>query len=346
MFDRMNLAYKNYRLVFITVIAASVLFVCFTGQANAGTNLTMEGENVFIAGDSIQNGHQYKRYGAFIQRACEKLKADNIYNKAVSGATLANKNNQYMKSTYKQVMDNLKTIKKCRYVFISAGTNDYGGGVSGWAKSKQASKDLTKMIKTIHKTNPDAKIIVVTPIYRFRYCGTHVDCEKKKNGIDHKTLAQYRKIIKKAATKKKFRKYVMVVDGNKLITKKKMRSRKYTWDTLHPYAKTAKKYLSPALIKYLKKKADWLMKTDEPEPEPTPTPTPTPDPEPTPEQQPEPTPEQQPEPTPEQQPEPTPEQQPGPTPDDQGQQENGGQASGLQTDAQLKMIELLETGDL
>lgn len=268
------------RTVLIAAVAVAVLLTCLTEWSHAAEELSMEGENVFIAGDSIQNGHQYKRYGAFIQRACEKLGAKKITNKAVSGATLANRNNQYFKSTYKQVMDNLSTIKSCRYVFISAGTNDYGGGISGWAKSSKACSDLNKMIKKIHKVNKEAKIIVVTPIYRYRYPGMKVDCEKKKNGIDHKTLAQYRKAIKKTASKKKYSKYVMVVDGTKLIAKKKMKSRKYTWDELHPTAATAKKYLAPALIKQLKKKTSWLMPESEPEPEPTPTPEPEPEPEP------------------------------------------------------------------
>ena len=271
-------------LVLIGLIMAAVLLSCIPDRIYAAAEpFSMKDQKAFVAGDSIQNRSQYKKYGAFIQRACEQLGATTIYNKAKSGASLANKNNRLALSVYKQVMNNLKTIKKCRYVFISAGANDYGGFNRGFSKTTKMASDLDVIIRKIHEVNPDAKIIVLTPLYRYKYNNKRVDCDKVRNKIDKKTLKQYRTAIRKVATKKKYSSYVMVVEGTSLITKKKMKSYTYTWDCLHPTAKTAKKYIVPALIKQLNKKTAWLTAGLEPEPEPEPTPTPTPTPEPDPE---------------------------------------------------------------
>ena len=286
--NRMSLNEKCRGLVLIGLVMAAVLLSCIPDSIYAAEPFSMKDQKAFIAGDSIQNKSQYKKYGAFIQRTCEQLGATTIYNKAKSGASLANKNNRLAPSVYKQVTTNLNLIKKCRYVFISAGANDYGGFNRGFSKTTKMSKDLDVVLQKIHGANPDAKIIVLTPLYRYKYNNKRVDCDKVKNKIDKKTLKQYRTAIRKVATKKKYKKYVMVVEGTSLISKKRMKSLTLTWDCLHPTAKTAQKYIVPALIKQLNKKTAWLTEGLEPEPEPTPTPTPTPDPEPTPTPDPEP----------------------------------------------------------
>ena len=257
-------------MVVLALVAAQAL-PAFAAKAHAGNMQgahaqgPMYGKTVLIVGDSIQAARNYKKYGAFIQQACETLGAEAIANKAIGGATLANVYNDSKTSAYQQVMQEhyYKTLGKYDYYFIAAGTNDYGG-IHGKGKADSGDKSskeidtscgaLNKMIKTIytdHKraTGKKPLIFVVSPIGRTAKTDRH-SREDDPNKTFGKGLAEYRKGINQTASKYK---YVVSVNGLKLATTEEMALKANSKDGLHPKASFAKNTIAKRLAKIIKR---------------------------------------------------------------------------------------------
>lgn len=253
---------SNYNLIRVVLAVCLIMLagICmFSEYSYAGSRVSFRNKKIFIAGDSIQNKARNSKYGAFIHRACKKLKAKDITNMAKSDATLANVRNDKVPSVLKQIIKKKKHLKEYDYFFISAGTNDYGGFNIGYASVDKMKKDLKKIIRYIHKKNRKAKIIIVTPIYRYSYRG-FVDCEITPNHKGGHTLREYRAAINEITRKKKYKKYVLTISGTKLVEKRRMKSPTYTWDRIHPTLKCAKTYLIPNMVKQIRKHAKFFRK--------------------------------------------------------------------------------------
>ena len=234
----------SFLLLFVMVF--SVFFVSASvNTAYAKYVSPLEGERVFIAGDSINNPAKASKYGAFVQKTAQNMGAKKITNKAVSCAALANVRNDKAKSLYKQVFDMGSSLKNYDVYFIVGGTNDYGGGGKGRASIAQTKDSLEKIINKIHKVNPKGTIIVITPLYRHSYNDKTADCETKKNSYK-KTLPNYRSGIE-GISKKLQNKNVILIKGTSLATKAQMYNKKNTVDGLHPTAAFAKNVLAKKL---------------------------------------------------------------------------------------------------
>ena len=235
----------SFLLLFVMVF--SVFFVSASvNTAYAKYVSPLEGERVFIAGDSLNNPAKASKYGAFVQKTAQNMGAKKITNKAVSCAALANVRNDKAKSLYKQVFDMGSSLKNYDVYFIVGGTNDYGGGGKGRAAVDKTKDSLEKIINKIHKVNPDGIIIVITPLYRHSYNDKTADCETKKNSYK-KTLPNYRNGIEAVAKKLEVKKNVILIKGTSLATKAQMYNKKNTVDGLHPTATFAKNVLAKKL---------------------------------------------------------------------------------------------------
>ena len=226
------------------------------------SNDLFKGKRILIVGDSIQ----IRSIGAYIKRASLSLGAEEVNNKAISGATLAHTNK---KSVYRQVASTAD-LGEYDYYFIAAGYNDYGFSVSpGFRKGKLTTKSirttcgaLRKMIRLIDtahrndsadKDHPDGwhpRIIVVSPLYSYFHCNKSLTrgCDEIRNDRG-KTLAAYRGAIHKVAEKYDF---VKVLDGRTLARRSEMKSLKNTRDRLHPRVPFAKKLA--------KRTAKWIIR--------------------------------------------------------------------------------------
>ena len=184
-------------------------------------------KRAFIEGDSIQAGS-----GKFLEKTSFLLNTKFPVNNSVSGATIAYQERKD-NTLYHRIIEN-KELDFYDYdvVFIAAGVNDYGMNIPvGNYKSKNkedTSGALNLIIERIHSDNKYARILLFTPMYRFKDSRS---CETINNnlGINLKT---YRDTIKKVASQDKYKGFLYVVDGDKLTSPDEYLN--MTKDGLHP----------------------------------------------------------------------------------------------------------------
>lgn len=224
------------------IIAAGLAFAAAgteTAHAAATPAKPFKGKTVLVVGDSIQ-----ARHGKFLVKASKQLGAKKVVNKSEGGAFFG-KRLLTGNCVYSRVMKMSRSqMRKYDYIILSAGTNDFGHHTN-YGKVKLGKPTSMKrttvcgamniMIRRIQTYSPETKIIVATPLYRYRW-DKKKDCDKIKNKWGY-TLKDYRKGM--ALTASRYQN-VYVLDGAQLAKKKEMRSKKYTTDYLHPKDKFAK----------------------------------------------------------------------------------------------------------
>ena len=205
--------------------------------------VNLKGKTVLIEGDSLQAS-----YGKYLETAIRKMGPKKVVNRAKNGSTLGNRikvgHAQASKGSVYYRMKKLKT--KYDYVFIAAGTNDYGQYMNHGLVKIGSYKTLNKnttcgalnvIINKIRKVSSKTKIVVVTPIYKYGGWNKNnykkrkiTDCDALKNEWG-KTLSNYRSEISKTAS----RKGVYVINGSTLAFKKEINSSKnMIEDHIHP----------------------------------------------------------------------------------------------------------------
>lgn len=233
----------------IAFIAACLLAVCAVAvPVETHAISSFSGDTVLIEGDSLQT----KDFGKYLQRAAKKLKAKKIDNKAQNGATIA-KRNDSSNSVYTRIMAMTdKDIQQYDYIFIAAGTNDFGnyknhgraslGSVSN-KNPKTTCGALNRILDRIDKVSPETKVVIVPPTYRYHGWKKNnytkkfkKDCDKITNKYGY-TLKDYRIRITRTANSHN---NACALDVTKIAKKSEMRSKKKTRDYCHPKTGFAK----------------------------------------------------------------------------------------------------------
>jgi hypothetical protein len=156
-----------------------------------------------------------------------------------------------------------KAIKSYDIIFIGAGTNDWNNMRTAINKGNINSEDpatisgaLNLILSRITTVSPNTKIVIETPIHRYKYANVEtgefiewVDCDSISNRYGW-TLQDYRKAIKRVA-----RKYnnTYIINGKSLTKSSEMQSKYYTNDGIHPKYYYGKNILSKRFIKKLNK---------------------------------------------------------------------------------------------
>ena len=214
-----------------------------------------ENKTILIEGDSIQT----ERSGQYLVKASKLMGAKQIDNHSVWGASLAFNINGRCKdnSVYYRIkqMEKNKSKKYDIYI-IAAGTNDW----SSWAKIKTGNSKsvdpacvsgaVNSIVRIIHEYNPDAVIIFVTPIFRFKGGEEKEDCDYIKNEYGY-TMVDYRNAIVQAANYNG----VKVINGNIISNKLEAKNRLFLYDYLHP-TKFYSTILSRRVFKEFKQQDD------------------------------------------------------------------------------------------
>ena len=118
--DVMDRVYSQRIFIVAFSVLAVLLVLCFVTPQEANAATTLKGKTVLVEGDSIQ-----AEYGTFLTTACKSLNAKKVDNRAVCGATLALRKSR--NSVYTRIMEMPdSSIAKYDYIFIAAGTNDFG----------------------------------------------------------------------------------------------------------------------------------------------------------------------------------------------------------------------------
>ena len=154
-------------------------------------------------------------------------------------------------------------IRSFDCIFIAAGTNDFGavtnvgkvrvGDPYNFApKVTTTCGGLDMIIRKIRSASPETKIIVITPMYRYKGwvefpIPAVTNCDELKNRWD-KTLADYRNAIAMTALKYPG---VSVIDGKQLMTLEEAHSLDCTVDYLHPRSDFARTVIADRAVRLL-----------------------------------------------------------------------------------------------
>lgn len=222
----------------------------------------LSGKSVLIVGDSIQRA----AYGAYVAKAVKTLGAKRIVNKSEGSTTYGiwpDDTNIPPNSIYSKIreMANKGTLKGYDYVILSAGTNDYGHPITkGRCPINPIDEDLIYTIDSctvlttafnetlglIKQELPNAKIIVFTPIGRYRGWegkkAVSINCDTLENKWGY-TLADYREAITEITRENGG----IVISGTSCATNAEMSNLNNTKDWLHPRKTFAKKMTNRAV---------------------------------------------------------------------------------------------------
>lgn len=202
-------------------------------------------KRVFIEGDSIQAGS-----GKFLEKTSFLLNTKIPVNNSVSGATIAYQEDND-NTLYHRIVEN-EELNFADYdvIFLAAGVNDYGrsiplGNYDSHDKT-YTSGSLNLIIEKIHLDNKYARIVLFTPMYRFK---DGKDCDMIYNdaGI---SLKMYRDMIKKIGMQDKYKDFLYVIEGNSLSHPDEYLN--MTKDGLHPTEELASIISRRASIKLSK----------------------------------------------------------------------------------------------
>ncbi len=202
-------------------------------------------KRVFIEGDSIQAGS-----GKFLEKTCFLLDTKYPVNKSVSGATLAYRKDSN-NTLYHRIIENEDLdFKEFDVVLIAAGINDYDMSIPvgnyNSINKDESSGALNLIINKIHDDNKNAKIIIFTPMYRFKN-GKNQEMVKNATGLSLKT---YRNTLKKVGGQDKYKEFLYVIDGDKLSHPDEYLN--MTIDGLHPTEELASIISKRASVKLSK----------------------------------------------------------------------------------------------
>ncbi len=255
---------KHYIIRKMIVIAAAALLAaavlvmssCSSGAPDGFDGF--EGKTILIDGDSIQASH-----GKYLTVALERLGAGRIENHARIGAFLGNKATDPNSVYFRMRGMTAEQIRSFDCIFIAAGTNDFGavtnvgkvrvGDPYNFApKVTTTCGGLDMIIRKIRSASPETKIIVITPLYRYKGwvefpIPAVTNCDELKNRWD-KTLADYRNAIAMTALKYPG---VSVIDGKQLMTLEEAHSLDCTVDYLHPRSDFARTVIADRAVRLL-----------------------------------------------------------------------------------------------
>lgn len=238
-------------------LPASVSRAHAAGTASAAFD-GFAGKRVLIDGDSIQAEH-----GKYLTVALEELGAASIENHARIGAFLGNKKTDPNSVYFRMRGMTDEEIRSFDCIFLAAGTNDFGA-VTNVGKVRVGDPytfapratttcgGLDTIIRKIHAASPDTKIIVITPMHRFKGwvefpIPAVTDCDELENRWGS-TLADYRNAIAMTALKYPG---VSVIDGKQLMTPEEAHSLDCTVDYLHPRSNFARTVIAPRAVRLL-----------------------------------------------------------------------------------------------
>jgi hypothetical protein len=209
-------------------------------------------KNVLIEGDSIQ-----AKAGQHIYYACRQMQAASVTLNAIVGASLGyNPDSRAGSNSVYYRISNMtdEELRSFHMIFISAGTNDWNSKKADIKCGDPDSKDpasicgaLNLILKRINKVAPKTKIVIETPVHRFKYIDPDTrevfpgtDCDQTRNRYDC-TLQDFRDAMKSVAAKYK---NTYVVNGENITTAEEMMSPDFTSDGLHPKHYYGKNILS------------------------------------------------------------------------------------------------------
>ena len=225
--------------------------------------LMLTGKKVVIYGDSLNDVK--RNFGVYVQTFAQSRHAEEIVNRAVSGATMAAISNENDLAHQIAQDERAGTLGSYDYYFIAAGTNDYGMyrmlGDPTSAQANTVCGALNTFIAKINAahieaTGKGAKIVVITPIGRATKAHK-VDTQERSSSTGSSaddsasnavvepvySIQQYRAAIARTA----MRDGAVVINGTKLASVREMKKFANSHDGLHPTAKFAQSKMVPRL---------------------------------------------------------------------------------------------------
>lgn len=169
---------------------------------------TLTKKKVLFIGDSITLGRTWsgKKAAVSYPERISQITGIKYTNASVVGSTIAKKSNSDSKSMVGRTASKVK-LTGYKLIWIAGGTNDYAKNIK-IGKIKDTSQKtfygaLNTIFKRIKSKNKNAKVIVMSPIYRLRIDSYDGKAGYKvKNKAGH-TLNDYAKALKKIAKKYK-----------------------------------------------------------------------------------------------------------------------------------------------
>ncbi|MDD6212337.1 MAG: GDSL-type esterase/lipase family protein [Clostridiales bacterium] len=197
-------------------------------------------ENILFDGDSITWGYTWGKERAevtFPDRVSQITGCD-YTNVGVSNSTVARRSSSDQKSLVARAKSGETDYRGYSVICIAAGTNDYNYdvpmGVLGDDSEQTFFGAWENIFMEIRRQNPDAKVVLVTPVYRGRYQSDWSQVGMKcKNSCGY-TLEDYTEAIRRVANRHGAYVYNSSVNG--VITKANYRMS--TFDSLHPVRET------------------------------------------------------------------------------------------------------------
>lgn len=218
------------------------------------TKKTAGKKRILFVGDSITWGYITKnvRASATIPSITAKTLGVTCKNAGKNGARVTNTGKCKKNSLVRRFENNSFHMERYSVIVIAAGTNDFGGNVmlGSWTgtSAKKFYGAWHRIFKAIRKKNPEAKVVIMTPIYRskapFRQRTTGY---RIRNGLGY-SLQTY--VNAEVRIAKKYG--ASVYDSSKKLVINRQNADKLLKDGLHP-TQTGYRKLGKAIAAYLKK---------------------------------------------------------------------------------------------